>query len=81
MDGEAYVLRLGCNETTYLGVDRQVEYDCFRLAAQIGVALELIAFPASEVNHRIRFYKIGTPKNVILKPNKYPAATSKVFHK
>ena len=48
MDGEAFVLRLGGNETTYLGIDRLVEYDCSRLAAQIGVAPEPTAFLAPE---------------------------------
>jgi len=41
---ESFVLRLGGNETKYLGIDRKVEYDCSRLAAQIGVAPEPIAF-------------------------------------
>ena len=43
-DEESFVLRLGGNETKYLGIDRKVEYDCSRLAAQIGVAPEPIAF-------------------------------------
>ena len=43
-DGESFVLRMGGNETKYLGIDRQVEYDCSRLAAQIGIAPEPIAF-------------------------------------
>jgi thiamine kinase-like enzyme len=48
VDGESFVLRLGGNETTFLGIDRQVEYDCCRLAAQAGVAPEPIAFLAPE---------------------------------
>ena len=44
VDEESFVLRLGGNETKYLGIDRKVEYDCSRLAAQIGVAPEPIAF-------------------------------------
>lgn len=44
VDGESFVLRMGGNETTHLGIDRQVEYECSRLAAQIGVAPEPIAF-------------------------------------
>ena len=48
VDGESFVLRLGGNETTYLGIDRNTEYECSRLAAQIGVAPEPIAFLAPE---------------------------------
>jgi len=44
VDDESFVLRMGGNETKYLGIDRQVEYDCSRLAAQIEVAPEPIAF-------------------------------------
>ena len=44
LNGEAYVLRMGGNETKYLGIDREVEYECSRLAAQIGIAPEPIAF-------------------------------------
>jgi thiamine kinase-like enzyme len=42
--GESFVLRLGGNETRFLGIDRKTEYDCSLLAAQIGVAPEPIAF-------------------------------------
>ncbi len=71
-DGEAFVLRLGGNETTYLGIDRQVEYDCSRLAAQIGVAPEPIAFLAPEGYILARFIsgkgipaeEIGTEENI-----------------
>ncbi len=48
VDGESFVLRLGGNETTFLGIDRQTEYECSRLAAQIGVAPEPIAFLVPE---------------------------------
>ena len=41
---ESFVLRLGGNETRFLGIDRKTEYDCSLLAAQIGVAPEPIAF-------------------------------------
>ena len=47
-DGESFVLRMGGNETKYLGIDREVEYECSRLAAQVGVAPEPIAFIAPE---------------------------------
>ena len=43
-DGRAYVLRLGGNETKYLGIDRKIEYECSLLASQIGIAPEPIAF-------------------------------------
>ena len=48
VDGESFVLRMGGNETKYLGIDREVEYECSRLAAQVGVAPEPIAFIAPE---------------------------------
>lgn len=71
-DGEAYVLRLGGNETKYLGIDRQVEYDCSRLAADVGVAPEPIAFLAPEGYILARFVSgqpmpaetIGTQENI-----------------
>jgi thiamine kinase-like enzyme len=43
-DGECFVLRLGGNETRFLGIDRKNEYECSRLAAQVGVAPEPTAF-------------------------------------
>jgi len=46
--GESYVLRMGGNETKFLGIDREVEYECSRLAADVGVAPEPIAFLAPE---------------------------------
>jgi len=72
VDGEAFVLRLGGNETKYLGIDRQVEYDCSRLAAQIGVAPEPIAFLAPEGYILARFIsgkglpaeEIGAEENI-----------------
>jgi thiamine kinase-like enzyme len=72
LDGESYVLRMGGNETKYLGIDRQVEYDCSRLAAQIGVAPEPIAFLAPEGYIVARFIsgkglpaeEIGTEENI-----------------
>src|SRR5262245_587658 len=47
-DGESFVLRMGGNETKYLGIDREVEYECSRLAAQVGIAPEPIAFIVPE---------------------------------
>jgi thiamine kinase-like enzyme len=72
VDGESFVLRLGGNETTFLGIDRQVEYDCSRLAAQVGVAPEPIAFLAPEGYILARFVagktiapeEIGTQENI-----------------
>src|ERR1041384_4018379 len=43
-DGECFVLRLGGNETSFLGIDRKNEYECSLLAAQVGVAPEPTAF-------------------------------------
>ena len=47
-DGESFVLRMGGNETKHLGIDRAVEYECSRLASQIGVAPDPVAFIAPE---------------------------------
>ena len=44
VDGESFVLRMGGNETKYLGIDRKIEYECSLLASQIGIAPEPIAF-------------------------------------
>ena len=72
VDGEAFVLRLGGNETKYLGIDRKVEYECSRLAAQIGVAPEPTAFLEPEGYIVARFIsgkglpaeEIGTEENI-----------------
>lgn len=72
MDGESYVLRMGGNETKYLGIDRQVEYESSRLAAQVGIAPEPIAFIAPEGYILARFIsgkgipaeEIGTEENI-----------------
>jgi len=37
-DGEAYVLRVGGNDTNLLGIDRQVEYGCTLAASRVDVA-------------------------------------------
>ena len=44
VDGESFVLRMGGNETKYLGIDRKIEYECSLLASQLGIAPEPIAF-------------------------------------
>ena len=72
VDGESFVLRLGGNETQYLGIDRKNEYECSRLAAQIGVAPKPIAFLAPEGYILARFIsgkglpaeEIGTEENI-----------------
>ena len=72
VDGESYVLRLGGNETKYLGIDRKVEYECSRLAAEIGIAPEPTAFLEPEGYIVARFIsgkgisaeEIGTEENI-----------------
>ncbi len=43
-DGESFVLRLGGNETQFLGIDRKNEYECSLLASKVGIAPEPTAF-------------------------------------
>ncbi len=43
-DGDCFVLRLGGNETQFLGIDRKNEYECSLLASQVGIAPEPITF-------------------------------------
>jgi len=43
-DTECYVLRVGGNETRYLGIDRKTEHECSYLAAQTGIAPRPTAF-------------------------------------
>ncbi len=72
VDDESFVLRMGGNETKYLGIDRKVEYECSRLAAQIEVAPEPIAFIEPEGFILARFIsgklmpaeEIGTEENI-----------------
>jgi len=71
-DGESYVLRMGGNETKYLGIDRKIEYECSLLASQIGIAPEPIAFLEPEGYIVARFItgkgipaeEIGTEENI-----------------
>lgn len=71
-NGESFVLRMGGNETKYLGIDRAVEYECSRLASQIGVAPDPVAFLAPEGFILARFIsgkgmsaeEIGTEENI-----------------
>jgi thiamine kinase-like enzyme len=43
-EDKCYVLRLGGNETHYLGIDRKTEHECSSLAAQTGIAPRPAAF-------------------------------------
>ena len=71
-DGESFVLRMGGNETKHLGIDREVEYECSRIAAQIEIAPEPIVFLAPEGYIVARFIsgkgmpadEIGTQENI-----------------
>ncbi|MCI0553532.1 MAG: phosphotransferase [Anaerolineae bacterium] len=72
VDGESYVLRMGGNETKYLGIDRKVEYECSLLASQISIAPQPIAFLEPEGYIVARFISgkgippegIGTEENI-----------------
>ncbi len=71
-DGECFVLRLGGNETHYLGIDRKTEYECSLLASQVGVAPEPTAYLEPEGYILARFIsgkgisaaEIGTEENI-----------------
>jgi len=71
-DGEAYVLRMGGNETRHLGIDRKVEYGCTLAASRVGVAPEPVAFLEPEGYLVTRFIsgpgipadQIGTEANI-----------------
>ena len=66
VDGQSYVLRMGGHETKFLGIDRNVEYECSRLASQLGVAPEPIAFLEPEGYIVARFVSgKGIPANEI----------------
>lgn len=70
--GQAYVLRIGGNETRHLGIDRQTEYGCTLAASHVGVAPEPVAFLEPEGYLVTRFLpgpgippgQIGTPANI-----------------
>ena len=72
VDDGSYVLRLGGNETKYLGIDRKIEYECSLLASQIGIAPEPTAFLEPEGYIVARFIsgkgitaeEIGTEENI-----------------
>jgi len=70
--GQAYVLRVGGNDTGLLGIDRRVEYGCTLAASRAGVAPELVAFIEPEGYLVTRFIvglglsaeAIGTEDNI-----------------
>ena len=72
VDGESYALRLGGNETQFLGIDRRTEYECSLLASQIGIAPEPTAFLEPEGYILARFIsgkwipaeEIGNEQNI-----------------
>ncbi len=71
-DGQAYVLRVGGNDTRLLGIDRQIEYGCTLAASRVGVAPEPVAFLQPEGYIVTRFIPgaglpaeaIGLPQNI-----------------
>src|SRR6266487_972743 len=42
--GEAFVLRIGGKDTELLGIDRSAEHAASRIAAELGLAPEVVAF-------------------------------------
>lgn len=46
--GEAFVLRIGGEDTELLGIDREVEHDASLAAAELGIAPEVVAFVEPE---------------------------------
>lgn len=70
--GDSFVLRLGGNETRFLGIDRRNEYECSALAWKVGIAPEPVAFLEPEGYILAEFvagsgmsaHEIGTSENV-----------------
>ncbi len=48
VDGELFVLRIGGADTELLGIDRRVEHDASRAAAELGIGPEVVAFVEPE---------------------------------
>ncbi len=46
--GETFVLRIGGEDTELLGIDRDVEHDASRAAAELGIGPEVVAFVEPE---------------------------------
>jgi thiamine kinase-like enzyme len=69
---DCYVLRLGGNETQYLGIDRKNEYECSYLASQAGIAPKPVAYLEPEGYILAEFIsgrgipadEIGTQENI-----------------
>jgi thiamine kinase-like enzyme len=63
VDGESFVLRVGGNDTRMLGIDRAVEHEASRAAAELGIAPEVVAFLEPEGYLVTRFVE-GEPGQV-----------------
>lgn len=64
--GQAYVLRVGGNDTGLLGIDRRVEYGCTLAASRVGIAPEPVAFLEPEGYLVTRFITgVGLPAETI----------------
>jgi thiamine kinase-like enzyme len=48
VDGELFVLRIGGRDTALLGIDRNVEHEASRMAAELGIGPEVVAFVEPE---------------------------------
>ncbi len=65
-DGQAFVLRVGGNDTGLLGIDRRVEYGCTLAASRVDVAPEPVAFLEPEGYLVTRFVRgVGLPAETI----------------
>lgn len=58
--GESYVLRVAGKDTALLGIDRDIEADCSRAAAALGVGPEVVAY-LPEHAALLRRFAPGTP--------------------
>jgi len=83
VNGDSFVLRMGGNETKYLGIDRKIEYECSLLASKVGIAPEPTAFLEPEGYIVARFIsgkgipaeEIGAEENI-----KRVVESMKVYH-
>jgi len=63
---EAFVVRLGGNDTKFLGIDRKTEFECTRAASTVGIGPETIAYLEPEGYLVTRFISgIGIPADQI----------------
>jgi thiamine kinase-like enzyme len=60
VDGESFVLRIGGKDTALLGIDRHAEHAANRVAAELGIAPEVVAFVEPEGYLVTRFVE-GAP--------------------